>query len=245
MIIEKIDSQGKLGLNEFCKICDGFGAFTSSDDLKKVAKPLIELANNDDLLVDFLNEQLADVETYQKNSFYNIQSLILAKRKHYDVRMNFWPSAQEYQLEDKNVSTFFAYEFAHDHNFDFITTGYTPGGYETDIYLYNYQEFEVGDSADLSFHGRFELTKGTVMIYEKSKDIHTQLPPKQFAISINIIPKQFNINTQYGFDLESGTVSSVIQEGSPLFSLRKLLEGIGNQTLIDNFERRVDEFSQY
>lgn len=243
MIIKNVDSTKKLSLEEFCHICDQIGEFKDIEDLMKVAKPLVELANNENLLIDFLISELSDLALYQENSTYNIQSLNLATRENYNVRMNFWPTSTEYQLENKNVMSFFAYEFAHDHNFDFITVGYTPRGYETDIYNYSYKELNAGDDIDLTFVGRFELKKGMVMIYEKSKDIHTQFPPQEFAISINLIPKQSNANTQYSIDLESKKINTVIQEGSPLFSLKKLVESIGDKYLIEKLEKRVNEFN--
>ena len=121
MIIDHIYSEEELSLDEFCHICDEIGEFKGVDDLMKVAKPLVELANNKNLLVNFLNSELSELDKYQNNSNYNIQSLSLAKRIYYDVRMNFWPTSAEYKLENKEVRNFFAYEFAHDHNFDFIT----------------------------------------------------------------------------------------------------------------------------
>lgn len=231
MIVRDVKTENVLTLEEFCEVCDSVGPIETIEDYEKIAEPLVELANNKNLLLEFLHKELSCIESYQKDNTYNIQSLGLVRRKHYDVRMNFWPSSSDYALEEEHVKSFFAYGFPHDHNFHFITTGYTHHGYLTDIYEYDYESLQVGEMVKLGYIGSYELSKGKVMIYEKSKDIHTQFPPETMAISINVIPRQKNQNTQYGFDLEENKVLTIVEEGSPLHRLSLILDQLGNQKL--------------
>lgn len=238
MIVKNIKTKRVLTLDEFCEVCDGVGLIETAEDYEKIAEPLVALANNESLLLDFLCKQLSCIESYQVDNTYNVQSIALSRRENYDVRMNFWPSSFDYDLEDKHIKDFFAYDFPHDHNFHFITTGYTRHGYFTHIYDYDYDLFEVGDSVKLNHVGHYELAKGRVMIYEKSKDVHTQFPPEAMAISINVIPKQVNKNNQYVFNVNESKISAIVEEGSPLHSLSFILSKLGNKDLVDLFEAR-------
>lgn len=239
MIVKDFIDSEELSLEDFLDICDDFGEIKSKKDYEKFFIPLIRLANNNNLLIDFLNSGLTNPDKFQFDKSYSMQSLALAEREHYDIRMNFWPTSNEFDISNKSVSEFFAYYFPHDHNFDLITTGYTQNGYVTDIYNYTYDRYEPGDEVDLEFNGRYELTKGRIMLYESSKDIHTQFPPNQLAISINVLPKQKSRTLQYSFDLENKKVNSIIKSGTPDYSLKAVLDSIDDKDLIKLFNQAV------
>ena len=219
MIVENIESDFQITLDEFCAICDKIGEFDSASKLKMAAKPLIELANNTTLIIDFLNDELKDIDSFQEGVGCNMQSLIIASRKHYKVRVNFWPTSNEFNFGSDTLNKIFAYELPHDHNFSFLTTGFTARGYDTDIYTYEYDRYENGDNVELQYFGQFELKKGTVMIYEGGKDIHIQHCPSELAISINLIPNNASEDFQYLFDIENKKVQSILLDGSTLHKL--------------------------
>lgn len=237
MVIKDYTDNEKLSLQEFLDICDSFGEVQNKVDYEKFYLPLIRLANNENLLIDFLNDGLQQPENFQLGTSYSMQSLALAEREYYDVRMNFWPTDNEFNISDSSIAGFFAYNFAHDHNFDLITTGYSKNGYITDIYNYIYGSYFIGEHVDITFDGRYELKKGRVMFYESSKDIHIQIPPKEFAISINILPKRRNKSLQYSFDIENKTIKSVIKEGSLEFNLKAIIDSVGDPDLIKLFKQ--------
>lgn len=237
MIVKDFNDNEELSLEEFLIICDGFGEMKGKEDYEKFYIPLIRLANNKNLLIDFLNNGLENPDQFQLEKSYSMQSLTLADREHYDVRVNFWPTNSEFNINDNSVAEFFAYNFAHDHNFDLITTGYTNNGYITDIYNYTYDNYDIGEQVPLNFDGTYELTKGRIMLYESSKDIHIQFPPKELAISINILPKQKAKNLQYSFDVDKNIIKSIIKAGSPAFNLKTVLNSIGDADLIKLFNQ--------
>ena len=238
MIVKNINTSRSITLDEFCAICDSIGEIACAEDYDRISEPLVALANNKDFLLDFIYKDLECVDNYQIDNDYNIQSILMARRKHYDVRVNFWPSSKDYELSDKRVSDFLAYNYPHDHNFHFITTSFTNDCYETDVYNYTYNKYEIGESISLSSVGRYRLMKGMIMIYETSKDIHTQFAPKDMSISINVIPRQQSNNNQYVFDLEQEEITGVVEEGSPVYLLSYISNKLGNTNLLELIEEK-------
>lgn len=237
MIFRYCDDTDVISLSDFIEHVRNLGKIESIEDYDNIVPLLKRLANNKYLLVDFLADQLEeDIYQYQINSPYNIQSIMLARCEHFDIRANFWPSENDYDLT--RLGGFFAYHLPHDHNFHFATIGCNEYCYETDLFEYDYADYQVGDKVDLVYKGRKTLDNRTVMIYEKNKDIHIQLPPPVMTMSLNLIPSQYLVDYQYTFCTTRSVVKSVVKNSSPVASLQEMLKLLGENNLVEKIRER-------
>ncbi len=103
------------------------------------------------------------------------------------VRANFWPAATDRLTRASGAAAFF-YDLPHDHNFPFLTHGYLGPGYWSDYYEYDAAGRcgLPGEAAGLRFTGRQRLEPDTIRFYRMLRDVHVQLPPDSFSVSINI-----------------------------------------------------------
>lgn len=184
-----------------------------NDSLLECAKHLKMLSNNSQFLSDQINNQLQDMATFQRNNAYGIQTTLLHIDTFFYVRINTWPAISEHK--DVNIwqKELYHHVRAHDHNFPFITVGCHGKGYETEIWEYDYDKVigYVGEKVQLNYLERTSLPKGKVMYYRASKDIHTQIPPEDYSISLNIMPRgnSFLEKEQFHFDLQNKTITSI------------------------------------
>lgn len=226
-----------ISLSEFCRKCEAYGRISTIDDYKQLAPLLRALAANETLLNDFYLMELKDIEAFKNKQSLSGQNLNLANLKNCDIRMVFWPK----KSSNDSISTLkaFSYTIPHDHNFHFMSIGYSGPGYLTNMYTYNHKKVSgcVGERIDITTLGTYNVSKGDIMIYEESRDIHTQIPPNDFSITINIIPKQRFRNYQYYFNLETNTISEVVQESSQLKYLEKLAKQIGTSDILRSYEQ--------
>lgn len=187
----------------------------SKEDIIKNAWALKALANNNNLLEDLIKSDLKNgITEFQKTNYYTPQSLILGRGSNFYFRANIWEpqSIEEINNEDTNI-----YGLCHDHNFSFLTVGYFGPGYGTHIYEYEPSQVKgnVGEKINMKSVGEFRLKKGEVMLYEASKHIHTQIPPKSLSVSINLmiaLPEQ-NIKDQYIIDSKTQKIVDCIGPG--------------------------------
>lgn len=153
------------------------------------------------------------------------------------LRANFWPAQQDAVVRASGEAPFF-YGFPHDHNFPFLTYGYLGPGYWSDYY-----ERAPDDPARAPrFVGRARLEPGQLMLYRMCRDVHAQLPPDAFSVSLNILgqhPASPWID-QYRFDIARGTIAAGLttapSEG--LVALAAHLGGGNGLDLIDHLACR-------
>ncbi|HEX8063420.1 MAG TPA: transposase, partial [Allosphingosinicella sp.] len=178
------------------------------DCLASYAPKLRKLANNRTFLGDLIIGELkrrcvGQLETNR----YSAQVLLLhgGSRK-FLLRANFWPAASDSVVVNSGAGAFF-YGQPHDHNFSFLTVGYAGPGYWSDYYEHDYERAAgfVGEHARLRFAGRSRLAEGTMLLYRRHRDVHSQLPADSLSVSINILALSpaTEFLDQYGFDLES------------------------------------------
>jgi hypothetical protein len=103
----------------------------------------------------------------------------------------------------------FAYGLPHDHNFHFLTTGYWGPGYVSDYYDYDPETVDgrLGEPMTLKFVERSQLGEGKMLLYRAHRDIHSQLPPEQLSVSLNIMDEGEHVpwRDQYIVDLGQET----------------------------------------
>jgi hypothetical protein len=206
-------TDAKIDLDEFQEYLRA--NFDSADPESAIAaaEPLRALANNERFLTDRLNSDLLKGDDFQIGNDYTAQTFVLASHRNWFVRANIWTPPSNIPEMIAAEKELFPYLVPHDHNFSFLTVGYWGSGYWTRLYEYDPTSVtgEPGEKVDLHYVGRTSLTRGKVMHYRASKDIHSQEHPEEFSVSLNLMiarPEEY-ARDQYFFDLESETISKV------------------------------------
>lgn len=217
----------------------GDGGFDPADEasLAGAALALRRLANNRDFLGDLLIAQLGQRHRDTgESSAYGAQAIVLSRpRGGCFLRANIWPSERDACFRASGARTF-VYGVPHDHNFSFLTAGYLGPGYVSDYYEYDYEAAAgyVGERPGLRFAGRSALSQGSLMLYRAHRDVHSQLPAESLSVSLNIMrihPAEGWFD-QYGFDLDSGAITGIINPTATETFLRCAV-ALGGEEAID------------
>lgn len=243
-VIENTDTKS-------CELGDCIAALMDSgfdpleeDSLLHAAHWLRKLGNNSRFLGDLLVEELKEgIKAAEEASDYGPQVVMLSPLGHeFYMRANFWPSRDEHMFRASGEAAF-SYETPHDHNFDFLTVGYFGPGYASDYYEYDYAAVAgaVGEKANLRFVERSTLDPGKLMHYRAHRDVHSQLPPEAFSVSLNVMHAGGAQGwlDQYLFDVEKDEIAKVISAGGAEVFLRAAV-GLGGEEardLAENFAK--------
>lgn len=173
---------------------------------------LARLGRNRGFLADLAIAELKDRCTGQHGgNGYGAQVLLLRPLNgRYVLRANFWPARADAVVRASGPAAFF-YDMPHDHNFPFLTYGYWGPGYWSDYYEYDVAALAgvPGEAAGLRFVERARLEPERLMLYRMRRDVHVQLPPDAFSVSLNILGSDSGQPwlDQYRFDIRSGTIA--------------------------------------
>ena len=207
------------------------------DSTLRAAAALRRLGNNRQFLGDMLVEQLKHRHReIGESSAYGAQSIVLSRpRGGCFLRANIWPSERDACFQSSGAKTF-VYGLPHDHNFSFLTLGYLGPGYASDYYEYDYETTAgyIGEAPGLRFVERSALSEGRLMLYRAHRDIHSQLPAESLSVSLNILrihPAEGWFD-QYGFDLDSGAITGVLNPTATETFLRCAV-GLGGAEALD------------
>ncbi len=208
------------------------------DSVEASASLLRRLGNNQSFVVEFLNAQL---KLWPANAlpFYSVQSSILAAEGPFSVRLNIWPTISEEGRMRKTQANLYSYFDTHDHNFTFMTVGYFGPGYGTRIYEYDPEGVVgyIGEKVEIRLLEETTLPVGKVMLYRPSRDIHTQLPPVDFSMSLNLMvsdPQRASLTDQYYFNVESSTISAYVEShSSKRVSQVRMMQFVGDDNSVD------------
>jgi hypothetical protein len=203
-----------LTLEEFVEICNREMNVEDEASVIAMAPYLKRLANNPAFLIRYVVDKLRASSTPEWSGGYTAQSMILATLKHSHVRANLWMASGIYGGDTQWEDNLYTYGFAHNHNFQLLTVGMWGSGYGTKIYELCTPDLTgyIGEPVKLRFLEQTKLSKGKMMYYRRTLDIHDQLPPDDFSISLNLMPSDRKIGTteQYEFDIEKCRVAGVI-----------------------------------
>lgn len=206
-----IDTDESITLDDLIAFLDAQGSSVLAEDLDGSALMLRKLYNNRTFLPETLLRQIANPAAFKAMNPYTPQVFMLHRTEHYFIRAAIWIPP----IGMKGEEIFF-YEDPHDHNFSLLTLGYEGPGYETVLFEYDHENVmgQVGEVVDVRFLERTRLSRGRVMFYRDSKDIHVQFPSEDFSISINIIAPNMKMNRQYSFDMDlsADNTHAVIRE---------------------------------
>jgi len=180
---------------------------TDTDTLLASAPMLRKLANDRELVVKKLNEQIK--RSLSGRVLTTTQVVFLGEGKDFYLRANIWPSTADV-ANGRVYQDQFSYDLCHDHNYNFLTTNHWGPGYVTEIYEYDREKLAgyIGEHVDCRFLERVHFNGNKVMMYRAGKDIHTQYPPEDLSISINLMTSTAEVRTrdQYFFDLGTSTL---------------------------------------
>ena len=140
---------------------------------------------------------------------YSAQVFLLHRgARGFYLRANLWPAATDAVTAASGAAAF-SYGVPHDHNFSFLTAGYFGPGYVSDYYEYDAEQVDgrLGEPINLQFVERSQLSEGKMMLYRAHRDIHSQLPPEQLSVSLNIMDEGEHVpwRDQYIVDLGQET----------------------------------------
>jgi len=182
------------------------------DSFAALGPLLARLGRNRDFLADLAIEELKLRCARQStaNGYGPQVFLLRPPNGRYVIRANFWPAMDDAVVQASGTAPFF-YDLPHDHNFPFLTYGYLGPGYWSDYFEYDGRAVSGtgGGDAGLRFVGRDRLEPGRLMLYRMQRDVHVQLPPDSFSVSLNILgqhPSHPWID-QYRFDIARNTIA--------------------------------------
>ncbi len=200
-----------LDLEEIAARLDEHGVDLADEaSISRCADLLAGLQRNRSFLADRIIAELkASYADQLATNRYSAQVFLLHRspRGHF-LRANLWPAATD-AVYTASGPLAFAYGLPHDHNFHFLTTGYSGPGYISDYYEYDAEPVDgrVGEPLDLTFVERRQLSEGKMMLYRAHRDIHSQLPPDSLSVSLNIMDEGEHVpwRDQYIVDLGQET----------------------------------------
>ena len=220
---------------------DGFDP--EDEESFAAAGPLLaRLGFNRTFLAELAIRELDDRCARQsKENAYTSQVLMLHRASEkFFIRANFWLSERDSLFKTSGPSPFF-YHVPHDHNFSFLTVGYSGPGYWSEYYEYDYDKvigFE-GEKVDLRFVEKSRLEPGKVMLYRAHRDVHLQLPADEMSVSLNIlgISNSHEFRDQYKFDVERSRISGILNNNAlePLVALAAHFGGEEGKDLVERF----------
>ncbi|MDJ0276534.1 transposase [Sphingomonas sp. 2R-10] len=201
------------------------------DAFASLGPALARLGRNRDFLADLALAELKQRCRKQiDGNAYGAQVLLLRPPDgRFVLRANFWPAARDRALRAGGRAAFF-YDLPHDHNFPFLTVGYHGPGYWSDDYRYDVTAIDggAGEPAGLRHIGCSRLDRGKVLLYRMRDDVHVQLPPDAFSVSLNILGYDAAQPwlDQYRFDIRGNTIAQVLTS-TPAEALVTLAVGTG------------------
>ena len=196
-----------IGVDEFLDFVRQDVDLRDIDSIAAAAPMLRALANNREFLIERLNQLVID--RYRSQSIPSAQVISLGAGPNFYVRANIWPSADDI-AGGRIHQDQYAYDLAHDHNYNFLTVAYHGPGYRTDLYEYDFESITgtPGETVDLHSQGTLQFEQGMVMLYRASRDVHTQSPPDDLSITLNLMasPDTVRLRDHYHFDLRTSTL---------------------------------------
>ena len=215
------------------------------DSFASVAPLLARLGRNRDFLADLAIDELKHRCAAQSaDNAYGAQVFLLRPPNgRYVLRANFWPARDDAVVRYSGTAPFF-YDMPHDHNFSFLTVGYLGPGYWSDYYDYDVDTVTgvPGEAAGLRFVERSRLDRGKLMLYRARRDIHVQLPPDAFSVSLNILgyDRAQPWWDQFRFDVAAGTIAQglTMTPSEALVALAAHFGGGNGLDLTTDFARR-------
>lgn len=225
-----------ISLPEYVDFCCHTDNLEDPDVTLDTAYMLRRLANNPQVLVVFLNEQLKHIDQYRVKTDFTPPSFYLYQSSRFSVRAVLWLPSHE---EDESYAAK-GYGVTHNHHFNFLTCGYYGPGYRTVIYDFDSQQCAglIGERVSLQWKEDTILSRGKLMHYRHSRDVHIQYPPESLSLSLNLVfPSHPNASIQYAFDLDTQTISGHLDVLPTTSILMMVAERLHDQNTVTQLEK--------
>ena len=200
-----------------------------TDKYLYIAESLQNTGGEISYLERYLKDFFSKHEHFEYLDGFGDSTVVLGGTEKFRLRLVKWLARDKVVLPN-TYRVGLTYDYAHNHDFNIVTKGIWGDGYETEVYRYNAEQVfgAVGEEVELEFQGRFKLSPGAVMWYEKYHDVHNQLPPRRFSMSLNVIPIEYDLRyPQLAFDLENKRVAAYTRNRqSRILSVMTLLADI-------------------
>ncbi len=221
--VEDIHTDEVINLEQMITYLDSLGEDPLGKKTEEVMLQLRKLCNNKRFLVDKLTEQMHDLEHFESINPYSSQVFLLHIGEHYSIRVVVWEPESGRVGEEV-----FFYDDLHDHNFELLTIGYTGTGYNTVLYEYNYDDITgaPNESVVLKNKTNVQLEENRILLMSGSCDVHSQFPPKDFSVSLNIMQinaKDLDIQYEFG-EPDSETGLSKVSNRTVYFDVESISE---------------------
>ncbi|WP_281558235.1 hypothetical protein [Thalassomonas sp. RHCl1] len=157
-------------------------------DTQGLVEQLMGVQHNTASILEHISASLSKTDDNPNTNPYGKNSFVLYRDNTVMLRLVVWEPREgdNFSHADEEL---FAYGVCHDHNFELMSLGLCGSGYTTHMYSYQHKgsEYVEGELIDIDYLGDFTLQQGSVLYMEQSKDLHTQSPPAQMSMSLNII----------------------------------------------------------
>lgn len=231
-------SDQKIEMQEFVEVCTSQMDPDDEESVIAMAPWLKRLSNNKSILIDHINMNLRNSAWVDRLGGYSSQSFVLETMANAFVRVNVWEQSREYDGDTFWEDALYSYGLPHNHNFQLLTAGYWGPGYRTEIHEVDPDEIVgyAGERVRIRFLERTGLPEGKVMYYRRSRDVHSQIAPEEFSISLNLMPADRLVATteQFEFDVRNGRIKGVIgNQVEATVSLLSVAKNIGDHRTAD------------
>ena len=224
-------------LDEFLEYVDKNVNPYDVDDFCRAADVFRHLLANRNFVADALNRALEHSNEPIAMEDFTTSIPIGRSRNGLYLRANLWscPDDNMRSYEDEYAG----YSMTHNHTFSFMTGGYLGRGYETVTFKFTGDPLNgvPGDAAHLDFIEKTALPTGAIMFYEHTTDVHYQLHPTDFSVSVNVIHQcpEVRQRTQYRFDVDNDVISAIEAGGysESRYMVAEMAALVGNERTAD------------
>lgn len=232
------ESCQKIEMQEFVEVCNSQMDPDDEASVIAMASWLRKLSNNKSILIDHINTNLRDSTWADRLGGYSSQSFVLETMANAFIRVNVWEKSREYDGDTFWEDALYSYGLSHNHNFQLLTAGYWGPGYRTEIHEIDPEGIVgyAGERVCIRFLEHTGLPEGKVMYYRRSRDVHNQIAPEEFSISLNLMPADRLVATteQFEFDVRNGRIKGIIgNQVEATVSLLTVAKNIGDHRTAD------------
>ena len=224
-------TKASISLEEYIDFCESHPEMKKPEAAIAHADELLKLCNNRSFLAEYFAGQLCNLADFQKGNDYKPPTFVLHYGSYYAIRAVAWLPVEELAADE-----LLSYYDGHDHNFDFLTCSYFGSGYRTVIYEYDHDKVMgyPGERVELRFREDTDFPVGKLMYYHASRDVHTQYPPDDLSISVNLIlPRPGEPELQYFFNVKEQTILGHVNELSLRNSIFRTVQALGDENSIE------------
>jgi hypothetical protein len=218
--------QDTSSIAELLDFCNARVSYTDEASILAASDLLAGLVHDRMLLINAINSKFFRIlEAADGDLGLSTQSILMHADAKFKIRANIWKPPAVRGGSTDHDDKIYSYQYAHNHNFQLLTVGYLGSGYATQFYECDPANISgyIGEKVDLRFLEETSLPRGRVILMRSGIDVHTQLPPQEFSVSLNLLVAEPGgaVSEQYNFDLEKSVIAGII--AAPMSSIISVL----------------------